>query len=90
MEFDWDFSNEAHIARHKVEPEEAEEVATDPAALNVATYRGPRGEQRFGLLGATDSGRVLVVFYELRNGKTRVVTVRDATQTERVRYETED
>lgn len=90
MEFDWDFANLDHIARHKVEPEEAEEVVRDPAVLETPAHRGPLGQRRFGVIGATEAGRVLVIFYELRGERIRVVTVRAATPEERTRYYTEE
>ncbi|WP_424950695.1 BrnT family toxin [Deinococcus sp.] len=69
-----------------MEPEEAEEAATDPAVLPVAAHRGPLGQPRFGFLGATEAGRVLVVISEVRGQKLRVVTARPATPDERSRY----
>ena len=90
MEFDWDFSNLEHIARHKVEPEEAEEAVSDPAVLRVAAHRGPQGQPRFGFLGATEAGRILVIYTEWRREKVRVVTVRLATPQERKRYNEEE
>lgn len=79
MNFDWDFANLEHIARHRVEPEEAEEAVTDPAALETPAHRGPLGQRRYGVIGATEAGRVLAIFYEFRRERLRVVTVRDAT-----------
>lgn len=91
MDFDWDFGNLDHIARHKVEPEEAEEAVTDPAAISAQNvHRGPRGQQRAAIIGATEAGRVLFVVLEERSGKTRVVAARSATAPERLRYETEE
>ncbi|WP_102125629.1 BrnT family toxin [Deinococcus planocerae] len=90
MEFDWDFANLEHIARHKVEPEEAEEALRDPAVLETPAHRGPLGQRRYGIIGATEAGRVLVIFYELRGERIRVVTVRAATPEERTRYYTEE
>ena len=86
MRFDWDPANVEHIARHKVEPEEAEEAVEDPAALPFAAHRGPHGQPRFGVLGATEDGRVLVVVLEERQDRLRVVTARPATEAERARY----
>lgn len=90
MDFDWDSANLEHIARHKVEAEEVEEAASDPAALGTPAHRGPLGQRRYGLIGATEAGRVLVIFYEFREARVRVVTVRAATPQERTRYYTEE
>ena len=87
MEFDWDFANLEHIARHKVEPEEAEEAATDPAALTAENvHRGPNGQPRFALIGATEAGRVLFVVLETRRDKFRVVTAYTAEAEQRETY----
>ena len=86
MDFDWDIFNIEHLARHKVERDEAEEAMTDPASLDIPVHRGPQGQPRQGLLGATETGRVLAVFYEWRQTKVRVVTVRPATPDEIKQY----
>lgn len=91
MEFDWDSANTDHIARHKVEPEEAQEALQDPYVVPIEPiHRGPRGQRRFAVVGATDAGWVLFVVFELRGEKVRVVTARAASPDERARYETEE
>ncbi|GBF07214.1 hypothetical protein DAERI_130044 [Deinococcus aerius] len=90
MEFNWDFANLEHIARHKVEPEEAEEAATDPDAVSQPAHRGPGGQARFAFIGATEAGRLLVVVLEPRGEKARVVTARPASTEERRRYELQE
>jgi uncharacterized protein len=75
-DFEWDEQNLRHIARHRVTPEEAEEaVANDPLEMD-AQYTD--GEERFPLIGRTNSGRWLVVVTMQRNDKVRVVTAFDA------------
>jgi hypothetical protein len=75
-DFEWDEHNQQHIARHGVTPEEAEEaVANDPLEMD-APYTD--GEERFPLIGRTNSGRWPVVVTMLRNRKVRVVTAFDA------------
>lgn len=87
MEFDWDFSNLEHIARHKVEQTEAEEAATDPAAIIAENvHRGSNGQRRFGLIGATEDGRVLFVVLEERRDMFRVVTAYTAEAEDRAAY----
>ncbi len=65
MEFDWDKANTAHIARHRVRPEEAEEALTDPRRL-VLRIRSQRGEERWAALGATEAGRILFAVFTRR------------------------
>jgi uncharacterized protein len=71
--FEWDAGNIEHVAEHQVRPDEAEQAIDDPHALSVPAYVGG-GEMRFGLLGATVDGRVLVVIYTWRGQLRRVVT----------------
>jgi uncharacterized DUF497 family protein len=78
VEFDWDAANVEHIAIHGVRPEEAEQAIDDPHALSLRAY-GVGEEARFGLLGATVDGRVLVVIYTWRGSLRRVITAYPAT-----------
>jgi len=71
-EFDWDFENIRHIARHGVSPEEAEDVfVNDPVDLGDEYIEG---EWRFNSLGFTRSGRMLIVVATMRRERIRVVT----------------
>ena len=81
MEFDWDDANIDHIARHHVTPEEA---LTDPRRIGLNTY-SPTDEIRYGVLGRTTEGRILMVIFTPRNGMVRVITARDANTTEKRR-----
>lgn len=74
--FDWDEANIAHIARHGVTQEEAEEVIeNDPLELKPQLIEG---EERFPNIGLTDTGRWLVVVLTERGTKARVVTAFEA------------
>lgn len=91
MRFDWDLANLEHIARHKVEREEAEEAVTDPAGIPSGNaHRGPQGQRRAGTIGATEDGRVLLVIFELRENRVRVVTAYDASSEQRAAYYAEE
>lgn len=91
MDFDWNFGNLDHIARHKVEPEEAEEAVTDPAAIPAKdVHRGPQGQRRTAIIGATEAGRVLLVVFEVRNRLVRVVTAYIANAEQRTDYYAEE
>lgn len=87
MDFDWDAANLGHIARHKVEADEVEEVVGDPAVIAAEkVFRGPQGQRRFGAIGATEAGRVLFVVLEQRQGRFRVVTAYTAEPEQRAAY----
>ena len=70
--FDWDHANTAHIANHKVSPDEAEEVITD-GSLPLETAER-KGELRHTELGETVAGRLLIVVWTWRRRRIRVVT----------------
>jgi uncharacterized protein len=78
MQFDWDLANTTHIARHKISPEEAEQVVeNNPLDLEGQLVNG---EERILHLGETAAGRVLVVITTERGGLIRVVTAHPATR----------
>ena len=83
--FDWDEANEGHIwERHGVSVREAEDAVLDPRAVFTGAPRSV--EARSSLIGQTEQGRVLRIFYTLRSRLTRVVTARDANEWERKLY----
>lgn len=72
IEFDWDEANVGHIARHQVQPVEAEQVIlNNPLDLGMEIIEG---EERFVNLGATSLGRILLVVTTWREDRIRVVT----------------
>ena len=59
IEFDWDETNIRHLERHRVTPQEAEQVIfNNPLDLEMKIVEG---EERCVNLGATRRGRVLMV-----------------------------
>ncbi len=78
----WDTWNVAHIARHQVLPEEAEEVCHgDPVELR--SYKG-----RIILVGPSQAGRLLAVVLEHEGDAVYYpVTARPASRKERRYYE---
>lgn len=72
LAFEWDVANAGHIARHRVTPEEAEEVILGGSVPIETEER--RGEERYTELGETKAGRLLVVVWTRRRRKIRVVT----------------
>lgn len=80
--FIWDDKNIEHIARHNVEPEEAEEAFLDPIRVRFDANSG-----NLGIIGSTEEGRRLVVIYVKKEGhKYRVITARDANEDEKKQY----
>jgi uncharacterized DUF497 family protein len=56
MQFDWDESNEDHIALHGISRSEVEEALSDPLGDNVG-FSYVDGEERFRYVGATIADR---------------------------------
>ncbi len=80
-QFEWDAKNRCHIARHGVEPEEAEEIFVGKIYLR----RSRSG--RYIAYGQTMDGRYLIVVFERKEENTiRVITARDMTEKERSLY----
>lgn len=82
---DWDDENVEHVAEHNVEPEEVEEALSDPQRIPMPAH-STSTERRWGLIGATDSGRILCVFYTRRGQAVRVITAYDASERQKRRY----
>lgn len=81
-EFEWDDDNIGHIWRHRVSPDEVEDVAFD----DEPWIRRGRGDTRY-MLGYTISGRYLFVVYILTGkGKARVITAMDMDEKTRRLY----
>lgn len=81
---------ERNRRRHRITFEEAATVFLDRLAT---TYRDPdhsHGEDREITIGYSTSGRLLFVSHVERNGRTRIISARNATRTERKLHEEGD
>jgi uncharacterized DUF497 family protein len=75
---EWDSRNRKHIARHRVSPEEAEQVLqNDPLTVQFQDHDAEEGVL---CLGQTDRGRLLAVVYAERGQAIRVVTAYPMTR----------
>lgn len=82
--FDWDDQNIAHLARHRITPEEVEELfARDPI---IRDHEFSDGEDRWRVLGSTQSLRVLLVVFTMRNHSVRPITGWDADKKTKAEY----
>ena len=71
MQFEWDPHNRKYVARHRVTPEEAEQVLrNDPL---VVQFQDHAAEERVLCLGQTNRGRLLALVYVERGQAIRVV-----------------
>lgn len=91
MEFEWDRDKAAaNVKKHGVEFSEAMTVFGDPLEVTIPDPDHSEGEIRFLSLGVSVSGRLLVVAYTEREGRTRIINAREATAQERKQYESSD
>jgi uncharacterized protein len=84
--FDWDDANTEHIARHKITPDEAEQVISGDDAL-VVRIETKKGEVRSVCMGRTATGRYLAVVHTVRGARIRVVTAFPMNRSQRRLYE---
>jgi uncharacterized DUF497 family protein len=84
--FEWDQAKAVENQRkHGVSFDEATEAFGDPLALNMPDPNHAAREERFLVL--SQSGRLLVVSYAERGVRTRLISARLASRSERQRYE---
>ena len=88
MDLEWDAGKaRRNAAKHGVTFDEAATVFLDPFELTVFDPDHSIAEDRFVSVGASSSGRLLVVGYTERRGKIRVIFARRATVREQMDYE---
>ena len=81
----WSEDRIAHIARHRVEPEEVEDVCFGPSLVLRAKTDGPNPV--YLVLGRTDARRhLLCVIISFPDGRGYPVTARDMTGLEKQRF----
>ena len=77
----WNRRNIVHIARHRVIPEEVEEVCYANPFVTRAKFK------RLRIIGQTETGRYLTIILEPKErGVYYPITARSATVRERERY----
>ena len=88
IRFTWDPRKAASNRRkHGVGFEEAATAFGDPLSLTVPDPAHAAGEERFLLLGQTESGRLVVVAHLDRGDEIRLISARPASRRERRDYE---
>lgn len=86
--FEWDQAKAVeNRQKHGVSFDEATEAFGDPLALNMPDPNHAAPEERFLVLGLSRSGRLLVVSYAERGIRTRLISARLASRSERQRHE---
>lgn len=89
--FEWDKHNSGKIkTRHGVTPVECEQVFFNIPVIVGDDKKHSKIENRFYVLGQTDSGRLLFLVFTVRNDKLRVISARDMNRKERRVYQTHE
>jgi len=84
--FEWDDANaQKNWERHRVTPEEAEDIFFNEPMVRGDIYHSQR-EKRFYALGRTARGRLLFVAFTIRRDLIRVISVRDMNRREQDFY----
>jgi uncharacterized DUF497 family protein len=84
FEFDWDASNQSHLARHRISRSEFEQaMRSDPMFVD---FSDEGGEERWYAVGGTESFRVLSVVFTFRGERVRPITGWDANKKLREAY----
>jgi len=85
--FDWDEANvQKNWERHRVTPEEAEEVFFNEPFVVRSDIRHSQREKRYYALGQTSLDRYLFIAFTIRGKLIRVVSVRDMNRREQEFY----
>ena len=87
LEFEWDKANIAHIAKHNVSPQEAEDIFFDKNNVTDEDLKHSFVEPRFLIIGRTSKKRILYQVFTIRGTKIRVISSRDINRKEVQLYE---
>lgn len=86
--FDWDDGNRRkNQIKHDVSPEECEQVFLNEPLLLLDDTAHSLKEARSFALGRTNEDRKLSISFTLRNERTRVISARPMSRSERNSYE---
>lgn len=89
--FEWDQGNlEKNWLKHNVSPLECEQVFFNKPLIVAPDEKHSVLEQRYYLLGQTDSGRRLFLVFTMRARKIRIISARNMSKKECVIYESQN
>ena len=87
VQFEWDSGKaDSNLAKHGIDFADAATALVDDFALTVVDDSVDE-EERYVTLGMDALGRCLVVVYNWRKEIVRLISAREATRSERRRYE---
>jgi uncharacterized DUF497 family protein len=86
--FEWDKGNiQKNWERHGVSHIECEEAFFNNPLVVKKDAPHSTNEERYFVLGRTDTGRLLFIVFTVRNNRVRVISARDMSKKERKLYE---
>ena len=89
--FDWDDANLLKIwEKHRVSAAECEQVFFNSPLVTGTDEKHSGKENRYFVLGQTDTGRRLFIVFTLRTGLIRVISARDMSRREREVFESHE
>ncbi len=84
VEFEWDeFNKDKNWLKHNVASRESEEVFLCKNKKIALDKVHSIQEQRYIIIGSTQSGRLFFIVFTMRGEKVRVISARDLNKTER-------
>lgn len=87
FEFEWDKGNIDKNKKHNVENQECEQAFFDENKVVYKDVLHSDTEERFVLIGKTESKRYLYIIFTYRRRKVRVISARDINKKEVKLYE---
>jgi len=88
MRFEWDEKKASrNLLKHNVSFEEAVTVFDDPLSKTFPDPDHSHDEERFIIIGASESGKILVIAHTDDEKTVRIINAREATYGERRSYE---
>ena len=88
MRFKWDEQKASrNLLKHNVSFEEAVTVFNDPLSDTFPDPDHSHDEKRFIIIGASESGKILVIAHTDDEKIVRIISAREATYGERKSYE---
>jgi uncharacterized DUF497 family protein len=82
--FDWDENNIRKVERHRITPEETEQVLDNDPLFQYPQQADE--EERYLVYGETNAGRMLAVALTVRGERIRVITAYDMDADQKRRY----
>jgi len=88
MEFDWDETKaKTNLSKHGVSFDEAMTTFDDPFYVDFYDPDHSDDEERYIMIGQSKNNRLLVLSYTERENRARLISVREATRSEKNAYE---